>query len=199
MLIELVVDLPSHSKVVVALRRRTDDYVAALLLLKILFCLRRVEVVEVGMLDDPTCPVDLRPLLARLHLAVAVRLRMVPELIVLDTTELAITGSNIGLPCGELNVESIVGKVHVHGDDDTGERLSRLAYRAALLPDVCEILPRDSAFDAGVKADSNEIVLDAYCLYRDDKTSTKGALGLSRKHGQDLPSSRLDERFAPVV
>ena len=82
-LVQLVVHLPCHSEVIAALGRRSDDDIATLLLLKVLLCLLRVEVMEVRMFDDPSCKVLLRVPLPLFRLLVPVLAVRVPVNVVL--------------------------------------------------------------------------------------------------------------------
>ena len=72
------------------LGRWPNDYIPALLLLQKIFSLCSVEVMEVGMFDNPSRPIGLCMLLSGLHFQITLILLSVPVVISLYMTEEAV-------------------------------------------------------------------------------------------------------------
>ena len=135
MLEQFVVDFPRDRKMIATLRRGSDDDVTTLLLVKVGFGLRRIEVVEVGMFDDSPSLVHLRTLLARLQLKVPLVLWVIPVLVVSHPAVLAGT-----LP-GNLYRLNVLAESRV-----CAEQVS-LEYACETLTDPSPPIEHSPAFD----------------------------------------------------
>ncbi|KAJ8083279.1 hypothetical protein PM082_009151 [Marasmius tenuissimus] len=102
-----------------ALQGQPNNNVTLLLFIQIGLNFSSVEVVEVGMLDDPTLPINFQPLLVLVDLLVLSMAQQVLVLIVVNFAELVVTISEIAAMSRQFDGEQVGLELKLHVNDDT--------------------------------------------------------------------------------